>query len=71
MELSFIPIVWIQLTIIITAVTLGEIIGANVLLDSFVNVNVNTYNKKCKHITKWLDRVYLFKQDNLRDGVID
>ena len=26
--------------------------------------------KKCKHITKWLDRMYLFKQDTLR-GVID
>ena len=23
------------------------------------------------NITKWLDRMYLFKQDTLRDGVID
>ena len=46
-------------------------IGVNVLEDSFVNVKVNTYDKKCKHITKWLDRMYLYKQDTLRDGVID
>ena len=69
--LSFIPIVGIPLAIISTAVTLGEVIGANVLEDSFVNVKVNTYDKKCKHITKWLDRMYLFKQDTLHDGVID
>ena len=69
--LSFIPIVGIPLAIISTAVTLGEVIGANVLEDSFVNVKVNTYDKKCKHITMWLDRMYLFKQDTLRDGVID
>ena len=69
--LLFIPIVGIPLAIISTAVTLGEVIGANVLEDSFVNVKVNTYDKKCKHITKWLDRIYLFKQDTLRDGVID
>ena len=69
--LSFIPIVRILLAIISTAVTLGEVIGANVLEDSFVNVKINTYEKKCKHITKWLDRMYLFKQDTLRDEVID
>ena len=69
--LAFIPIVGIPLAIISTAVTLGEVIGANVLEDSFVNVKVNTYDKKCKYITKWLDRMYLFKQDTLRDGVID
>ena len=65
--LSFIPIVGIPLEIISTAVTLGEVIGANVLKDSIVNVKVNTYDKKCKHITKWLDSMYLFKQDILRD----
>ena len=69
--LSFIPLVGIPLAIISTAVTLAEVIGANVLKDSFVNVKVNTYYKKCKHISKWLDRMYLFKQDTLRDGVID
>ena len=67
--LSFIPIVGIQLAIISTAVTLGEVIGAYVLEDSFVNVQVNTYDKKCKHITKWLDRMYLFKQDTLRGDI--
>ena len=69
--LSFIPIVGILLAIISTAVTLGKVIGANVLEDSFVNVKVNTYDKQCKQITKWLDRMYLFKKDTLRDGVID
>ena len=68
---SFIPIVGIPLAIIRTAVTLGKVIKANILENSFVNVKVNTYDKKCKHITKWLDRMYLFKQDALRDGVID
>ena len=69
--LLFIPIVGIPLAIISTAITLNEVIGANVLEDSFVNVKVNTYDKNCKHITKWLDRIYLFKQDTLCDGVID
>ena len=69
--LSFIPIVGIPLAKISTAVTFGEVIDANVLEDSFVNVKVNTCDKKCKHITKWLDSMYLFKQDTLRDGVID
>ena len=68
--LSFILIVGITLAIISNTVTLSEVISANVLEDSFVNVKVNTYDKKCKHITKWLDRMYLFKQDTLRDGVI-
>ena len=40
--LTFIPIVGIPLAIISTAVTLGEVIGTNVLEDSFVNVTVNT-----------------------------
>ena len=69
--LSFIPIVGIPLAIISTTITLGKVIGANVWEDSFVNVKVNTYDKKCKHISMWLDRMYLFKQDTLRDGVID
>ena len=69
--LSFIAIVGIPLAIIITTVTLGEVIGANVLEDSFVNVKVNTYDKKCKHITKWFDIMYLFNQDTLSDGIID
>ena len=59
------------LALISTAVTLGKVIGANVLEDCFLNAKVNTYDQKCKHIIKWLDRMYLFKQDTLRDGVID
>ena len=39
--------------------------------DSFVNVKVNNYNKKCKHIRTKIDRMYLFKQDTLRDRGID
>ena len=69
--LSFSPIVGIPLAIISTAVTLGEVIRVNVLKDSFVKVKVDTYDKSCKHIIKWLDRIYLFKQNTLRDGVID
>ena len=69
--LSFIPIVGIPLAIINTVVTLTKVIGANVLGNSIVTVKVNTYDKVCKHITKWLDRMYLFKQDTLRDGIID
>ena len=44
-RLSFIPIIEIPLAIISTAVTLGDVIGANVLENSFVNVKVNTYDK--------------------------
>ena len=69
--LSFIPIVGILLAIISSAVPLGVVIGAFVLIDSFANVKVNTYDKKCKHITKCLDRLYLVKQNTLRDGNID
>ena len=65
--LLFLPIINIPLAIISTAVTLGEVINANFLKYSFVNVKVNTYDKKCIHITKWLDKMYLFKQDTLRD----
>ena len=54
-RLAFIPIVGIPLAIISTTVTLGKVIGANILEDSFVNVKVNTYDKTCTHITKWLD----------------
>ena len=50
--LSFIPIVGIPLAIISTAVTLNEVINDNVLEDSFVNLKVNTYDNKCKHISK-------------------
>ena len=32
---------------------------------------MNNYNKKCKHISTWIDKMYLFKQDTLRNGVID
>ena len=69
--LIFLPVVGIPLAIISTAITLGEVIGANVLEDSFANIKVNNYDKKCKHISKWIDRMYLFKQDTLHDGVID
>ena len=55
--LTFNPIVKIPLAIISAAVTISEIIGANVLEDSFVNVKVNTYCKKCIHSTKWLDKM--------------
>ena len=44
--LSFIPIVGISLEIISTTLTLGEVIGANVIEDNFVNVKVNTFDKK-------------------------
>ena len=50
--LTFIPIVGILLAIISTTVTLGEVIGAHILEDRFVNVKVNNYNKECKPISK-------------------
>ena len=60
--LIFLPVIGIPLAIISTAVTLGEVIGANVLKDSFVNVKVNNYDKKCKHINKWIDRMYFLNK---------
>ena len=49
--LTFIFIFGIPLAIISTTVTLGKVIGANILEDSIVNVKVNNYNNKCKHIS--------------------
>ena len=69
--LAFIPFVGIPLAIISIAVTLGKVICPNVLDDCFVTIKVNTYETKCKHITKWLDKMYMFKHDTLRDKVID
>ena len=46
-------------------------IDANVLDNSFVNVKFNTYDNNCNHISMWLDKMYLFKQDTLHYGVID
>ena len=69
--LAFIPIVGLPIAKISTIVTFGEVIGANILEDSLVNVIINNYNKQCKHISTWKYRIYLFKQDTLRDGVID
>ena len=68
-RLIYLPNIDITLTIINIAVTL-IVIGADVLEDSFVTVKINTYDKNCKHFTKYLDKMYLFKQDTLR-GVID
>ena len=53
-EVLFISIVGIILAIIYIAITLNEVIGI-VLDHSFVNGKVNTYDKICKHNTKWLD----------------
>ena len=71
MGLAFILIVGIPLAISSTTVTLLEVIGANVFEDSFVNVKVNNYNKKCKLISTWIDRMNLFKQATIRNGAID
>ena len=56
--LIFLPVIEILLAIISTAVTIGEVIGVNVIENSYVNVKVNTYDKKCKHISMWLVRMY-------------
>ena len=46
--LTISPVVGIPLAIISTGVTLGEVIGANVLENSFVNVKINNYNYNTK-----------------------
>jgi hypothetical protein len=51
--------------------TLAEVISTNVLEDSLVNIKLNKYETKCKHLKQWVDRMYLFKTDVLKDGVID
>jgi hypothetical protein len=51
--------------------TLAEFIGTNVLEDSLVNIKLNKYENKCKHLKQWVDGMFLFKTDVLKDGVID
>ena len=61
----------IPLAIIGAGVTIGEVVGTNVFEDAIVNVKIDKYNKKCKHIKEWIDKMYIFKIEELKDNVID
>ena len=60
-----------KLAIISITIKLSEVIGANILEGSFVNVKVNNYKTNCKHISTWINRMYLYKKDTLREKVTD
>ena len=40
----------IPLAIVGAGITVGEVVGTNILEDTFVNVKIDKYHKKCKHI---------------------
>ena len=61
----------IPLAIIGASVTIGEVIGTNILEDTIVNIKVAKYHNKTIHIIEWIDKMYLFKQDILKDNNID
>ena len=51
----------IPLAIIGAGITVGEVVETNVFEDTIVNVKIDKYNKMCKHIKKWIDKMYIFK----------
>ena len=63
--------VGIPLAIIGAGITVGEVVGTNGFEDRIVNVKIDKYNKKCKHIKEWIDKMYIFKIEALKDNVID
>ena len=64
-------IIGIPLEVVGATITIGEVIGTNILEDTYINIKVNKYNKKCKHIKEWIDKMYIFKDDVLKDNIID
>ena len=61
----------IPLAIIGAGITVGEVVGTNVFEDAIVNMKIDKYNKKCKYIKEWIDKMYIFKVEALKDNVID
>ena len=61
----------IPLALIGAGVTIGEVVGTNVFEDTVVNLKIDKYNKECKHIKEWIDKMYIFKVEALKDNVID
>ena len=60
----------IPLAIIGAVITVKEVIGTNILEDTFVNVKIDKY-KKSKHIKKWINKMYIIKSEALKNNVID
>jgi glutathione S-transferase len=69
--LFFIPIIGPYLAGGGATLTVGEVLSINIFEDTLVHKKVEYYHKKCKHLTKWIERMYIFKTDALRDGLID
>ena len=61
----------IPVAIIGAGITIGELISVNVLEDTLVKNKIKNYDNHCKHLQSWIDKMYLFKADALRDGIID
>lgn len=52
------------------AVTTTELVGSNVLEDALLNVKVNKYAKKCDLLQEYINKMYVFKIESIKDGVI-
>ena len=54
-----------------SGLTLLEVIGSHMLEDSLVRSKVNKYAAKAAHRKEWIDKMYVFKNEALRDYILD
>ena len=54
-----------------SGLTLVELVGSHLIEDSVVRAKVNKYGAKVAHLKEWIDRMYVFKSEALRDQVLD
>ena len=52
------------------SLTVSEIVCTNILEDSLLKIKVNKYKKKCIDIQSLIDKLYVFKNKALKDGII-
>ena len=52
-------------------VTVGEVINSNVLEDTLVAIKINKYHNKMILIKEFIDKMYVYKTDALKDGITD
>lgn len=50
---------------------LVKLIGGHLVGNSLVRFNVNKYSAKAVHLKKFVDRMYVFKNETLRDHLFD
>jgi hypothetical protein len=54
-----------------SGLTLIEVIGSHLLEDSLVRSKVNKHAAKAAHRKEWIDKMYVFKNEALRDQTLD